>query len=82
MKKKKYFLQYLFGTFDIFKKEIIIEDNIKKFWAWNFILLKRHNFFLIKPLLTMVLALLLFGSLICMIYIKNKKRKPQAFILL
>jgi hypothetical protein len=29
--KKKYFLQYLFGTFDIFKKEVIIEDNIKKF---------------------------------------------------
>lgn len=81
MKKKKYFLQYLFGTFDIFKKETIIEDNIKKFWAWNFILLKRHNFFLIKPLLTMFLALLLFGGLIWMIYNHFSNQLTYFFIL-
>ena len=66
MTRKKFLLQYLFWTFDIYKKEVLIEENLKKFKPWNFILLKRHYYFLLKPLLTMIIALLLFWGLIWM----------------
>lgn len=81
MLKKKTFLQYLFWTFDVYKKENLLEENIKKFGQWNFILLKRHYYYLVKSVFTMFLSLLCFVWLIMMTYNQYSQHLEMFFIL-
>ena len=81
MLKKKTFLQYLFWTFDVYKKENLLEENIKRFWQWNFILLKRHYYYLVKSVFTMFLSLLCFVWLIMMTYNQYSQHLEMFFIL-
>lgn len=73
MKKKESLLNSIFWSFDIYKKEELMSKWIEKYWEWNFMLLKRHWYFLIWPIFSMMLWIIMFCWLIYLSYLQHKE---------
>lgn len=73
MKKKESLLNSIFWSFDIYKKEELMSKWIEKYWEWNFMLLKRHWYFLIWPIFSMMLWIIMFCWLIFLSYLQHKE---------
>lgn len=72
MKKKESLLNTIFWSFDIYKKEELMSKWVEKFWQWNFMLLKRHWYFLIWPIFSMMLWLIMFWWLLYLSYLQHQ----------
>ena len=73
MKRKESLLNSIFWSFDIYKKEELMSKWIEKYWEWNFMLLKRHWYFLIWPIFSMMLWIIMFCWLIYLSYLQHKE---------